>query len=212
MAKYGSTVRRSFEASGVESGCDIELPGLADAQSIVAVPAMAMGQLIGVLAVEAREPISFDETDQQLLAVVATLLANAVETDRARETEADPTVPTAAPPTAPTDGEAVTRVRCYAQDGSVFFDDDYLIKGVAGRILAALLRAHLDDGRVDFTNRELRLDPSLGLPEYRANLESRLILLKRRLDERDAPVRIEKTGRGRFRLRVAGRAELVVAE
>jgi hypothetical protein len=208
MAKYGSTVRRSFEASGVDSGRDIALPGLPDAQSLVAVPAMAMGQLIGVLSVEERAPVAFDETDAQLLAVVATLVANAVEADRVREAEAEPVTPAAAAPVAAPEVEAVTRVRCFAQDGSVFVDDDYLIKGVAGRILAALLRAHLDEGRIDFTNRELRLDPSLGLPEYRANLESRLILLKRRLDERGAPVRVEKTGRGRFRLHVGGRIEL----
>jgi hypothetical protein len=73
---------------------------------------------------------------------------------------------------------------------------------VAGRILWALLGHHAAEGRTEFTNREIRLDPTLELPEFRDNFESRLILLKRRLDERSAPIRIEKTGRGRFRLQI----------
>ena len=77
-------------------------------------------------------------------------------------------------------------------------------------MLWVLLRQHERENRIDFTNKEVRLDQSLELPEFRDNLESRLILLKRRLDERDALVRIEKTGRGRFRLHVDG--ELLLEE
>jgi hypothetical protein len=93
-------------------------------------------------------------------------------------------------------------VRHYAADDSVFVDDDYVIKGVAGAILAKLVGCFLDNGRTEFSNRELRLDPTLGLPDVSDNLEARLILLERRLKERRAPLRIDKTGRGRFRLHV----------
>ena len=95
-------------------------------------------------------------------------------------------------------------MRFFAVDGSTFLDDEYLSKGVAGRILWSLLGHYDREGRTECTNKEGRLDPTLELPDFRDNLESRLILLKRRLVEREAPLRIEKTGRGRFRLLVDG--------
>lgn len=94
-------------------------------------------------------------------------------------------------------------LRYYPVDGSVFLDHDYLIKGVAGAILWKLACEHAQRGRSDFSTRELRLARAeLRLPEVQDNLESRLLLLKRRLAERDAPVQIERTGRGRLRLAV----------
>jgi len=213
MTKYSSTVRRSIEHhEGVVPGREVPLPGLPGVQSILAVPAQAFGELVGVLVVESEEDVAFDDSDQRRIEVVASLVGSAVEVVRSRARN-DAGTSGAAPVRQPgADRAASTLVRFFPVDGSTFIDGDYLIKGVAGRILWALLQANDADGRTEFTNREVRLDPSLELPEFRDNFESRLILLKRRLDERAAPVRIEKTGRGRFRLVVATPLRLETVE
>ena len=104
---------------------------------------------------------------------------------------------------APAPPEVTTRFRHVPLDGSTFLDGDYLVKGVAGRILWSLVSQYITDGRTEFTNRELRLDPTLELPGFKDYLESRLIRLTRRPDERSAPIQLRKTGRGRFRIDVA---------
>jgi adenylate cyclase len=202
VRKYARAVRASYEAEGtVGPGSEIPMPGLERAEAQLAVPAMAMGRLVGVLMVESDVQIAFDEEDEAILAVVAGMLASAIEIDLVRErTEVGESDAPARSPAQRPGAVPVTQVRFFAVDGSVFLGADYLIKGVAGRILWSLLNQYESEGREEFTNREVRLDPTLDLPEFRDNLESRLILLKRRLDERCAPVRIEKTGRGRFRL------------
>lgn len=203
MRKYSRTVRTSFEEgrAGGPSGAHIDLPDMPDVQSCIAVPAMALGQLLGVLAVESPRPVAFGPADEAALQVVATLVASALEAERAQDRLASPE-PGAVTPPAPLATGPATRVRFYEVDGSTFLDGEYLIKGVAGRLLWALLGHHEREGRTEFTNREMRLDPSLDLPAFRDNFESRLILLKRRLDERAAPIRIEKTTRGCFRLAI----------
>lgn len=200
--KYASRVRRSFEDEGhVGPGNEIPVPELEDVQSRIAVPAQARGQLVGVLVVESPLPVAFDDDDEAALRMIAAMVASAVEIDRAGD-DAGLRARTPAPPPGSTPEGPAARLRFFAVDGSVFVDNEYLIRGVAGRILWSLCNQHVTDGRVDFTNKEVRLDPSLDLPGFRDNLDTRLILLKRRLDERDAPIRLEKTGRGRFRLDV----------
>ena len=63
--------------------------------------------------------------------------------------------------------------------------------------------------RADTPLRNLhKLEPLLRLPDVTDNLEARLILLQRRLQEHGPHLRIEKTGRGRFRLMVERPVEL----
>jgi hypothetical protein len=107
----------------------------------------------------------------------------------------------------PTGATAV--IRRYTADNSIFIDDDYLIKGVAGAIFWKLLRDYAGGRRNDFTNKELKLDAALKLPALSENLEARLILLERRLAERTNFMRIEKTGRGRFRLAIRRPVQLM---
>lgn len=213
--KYSSSIRRQYERSGADvAGAGMDLPSRADAESLLAVPVQALGQLVGVIVVESPQPIAYGATDEQLLVTVGAVLAQAVDHLRALDRLEDeqarvPRGPDAEAAPAVAAGDPVA-VRFYEGDGSTFVDGEYLIRGVAGRILWALLGHHEREGRVDFTNKELRLDPSLDLPGFKDNLESRLLLLKRRLDERGAPVRLVKTGRGCFRMDVAAPLRLEV--
>ncbi len=202
VRKYARAVGRAFADQGIGPGHDIPMPLLTDIQSRVAVPAMALGHLVGVLVAESPEPVAFDENDEATLGVVAALVAGAVEGERTRAAGAAIPESRSAPLAQVATGRGTTRIRHFSIDGSTFVDGDYLIRGVAGRILWALLGQYEAEGRVEFSNREVRLHPALELPEFRDNFENRLILLKRRLVERNVPIRIEKNGRGRFRIEV----------
>lgn len=91
----------------------------------------------------------------------------------------------------------------YPRDGSVFLDTHYLIKGVAGALFWKLAREHQRNGRSEFSLRELRLaGHELRLPEVQDNLSARMLLLQRRLTAREAPLHIEKIGRGRIRVQL----------
>jgi adenylate cyclase len=84
----------------------------------------------------------------------------------------------------------------------------YVVKGVPGRILRKIVYAYLSNGRCEFTNKEIRLDSTLQLPDFKDNLETRLILLRRRIEERCDFLQIVSTGRGRFRFNVKRRLKL----
>jgi adenylate cyclase len=105
------------------------------------------------------------------------------------------------------DGCAIRIVR-HPFDHSVFVNQLYVIKGIAGRLLMHMLRRHRADGQQDFTNCELRLAMTGALPVLKANIETRLLLHRRSLDALQLQIRMHHTGRGRLHLDVHGRTEL----
>lgn len=206
---YGRMVREQAERGGLGGLLDtrIPLPGLARPASQMALPIQARGRILGVLFVESPQDLRFSYDDEDALAILAARTGLALQ-DLETVPEAEEAVPDP-PPQAAAAGERPLVVRHFTEDDSVFLDGDYLIKGVAGSILWAMVRDHVEQGRTAFSNRELRLDPRIRLPDLSDNLEARLVLLGRRLVERGACLRMEKTGRGRFQLRVGRPLELV---
>jgi hypothetical protein len=217
---YGRAIRDSAAAGGLSGLLDTEipLPGLSDSRSQLAVPIVVGNCLSAILYVEDVVDRRFGYDDEDALVAVAALLGPTIRgMQELAESAADPAprrgaAPGAAHPSngppAPAAGPPLA-VRHYRADDSVFLGDDYLIKGVAGAILWKLLSDFKREGRTEFTNRELRLDAAIRLPDITDNLEARLILLQRRMAERTPYLGLEKTGRGRFRFCVRRPVELI---
>lgn len=204
--RYGRAIRASVHRAGQGRALspEIPLPGLVDAQSQLALPLVAGDRLVGVIAVESRTPAAFQEWHEAFLEIIASQVALAIENIVRRGREAEAAEPPRDAPVASSRPSALPGKRrkfvFYPNDDCVFVDDEYLVRNVPGKILWRLLTAHQASGRTDFTNRELRLDTSLGLPAVRDNLESRLVLLRKRLEQKCPQLALVSTGRGLFRL------------
>jgi hypothetical protein len=212
---YAYAARSRAEAHGLATEeLRIPLPGLASPASQLGVPLLARGDLVGVLVLESETPYRFHEDDRATVELLGSYLALAIQNAMLREAEPeetpsapDPPPPSAAPAVTP--GRARHEVAYYQGDDCVLVDGEYLIRGLPARILWKLLSAWQREGRGEFTNRELRLDKSLQLPEYKDNLETRLLLLRRRLDEKVPAIRLVPRARGRFALELAADLSLV---
>ncbi|HVA95452.1 MAG TPA: GAF domain-containing protein [Candidatus Dormibacteraeota bacterium] len=183
---------------------EIPLPGLPNVRSQLILPLVVGENLQGVLCLQDQFPGRFLATEERVLQIAARHLAVAISNIRA-----------ASPPShkvALRNKRALSKrcsvVKHYKSDDSIFIDDAYLIKGIPGRLLWKLLQAFVGTGRMAFTNKEIRLDADLRLPDIKDNLETRLILLRRRLDERCEFVRLVHAGRGQLQLEVGRRLTL----
>jgi adenylate cyclase len=198
---YTHAVRESAVLDRTPVEQVIPLPQLPSVESQLVTPMLAYHELVGVLCFQSEKIGAFRAADECVAAILANQVAVAMATLRKADAEAPET-------TEPAPARAI-EVKHYEEDDSVFLDNEYLIKGVAGGILWRLLKNHEEQGRTEFSNREIRLDQTLDLPDIKDNLEARLILLRKRLEERCDYVRIEKTSRGRFRLDVQRPLKLV---
>jgi len=199
---YNKTVRDNLLKSdpAIELETEIPFAGLAEPHSQIAVPICLRDTLLGVLYADSPQDLRFTYEDEDAFVALAEYLAIGIQ--RLHEAHDSVQILTQHEKPAPQQAVSADIIRHFTANDSIFLNDEYLIKGVAGAILWKLLKAVIDEQRAEFSNRELRLDPAIGLPEIGDNLEARLVLLQKRLRERCDYLRIEKTGRGRFSLKI----------
>ena len=214
---YAYAVQKQASAQGL---CPrehrIALPGLAAPDSQLGVPLINRGELIGVLCVESEQPYRFHEEDKTAIELLGGYIAIAIHSMLLRE-RAEPVVDAPAVAAVPAPTRAPVRrpkgptreVAYYTADECILVDGEYLIRSLPAKIFWKLLNTRQVEGRLEFTNRELRLDKSLNLPEWKDNLESRLLLLRRRLEQKCPDLRIVPKARGRFVLQFGSDVVLV---
>lgn len=216
---YANAVKQRAEQAGLcASQQRIAMPGLQSPASQLGVPLLVRGELVGVLCIESETPYRFHEEDKASIELLGSYLAIAIQNmqlQESAEAAADPasvTMPALEQGAKAPAPLAVHEVTYYRSDETILVDGDYLIRGLPARILWKLLALHAAEGRTEFTNRELRLDKTLNLPGYKDNLETRLLLLRRRLDQKCPDMRLVPSARGRFTLCLASAIRLAEKE
>ena len=207
--------QQASDPAAVVIGRRIPMPGLAQPESQLGIPLLVRGELVGVLCLESEVPYRFHEEDKQSIEVLGSFVAIAVQNMQLQERSAADAAPepvVSAPPAteAPPPETGRLEIAYYQSDECVLVDGEYLIRSLPAKILWKLLTVHRETGRTEFTNRELRLDKSLNLPEWKDNLESRLLLLRRRLQQKCPAIRIAPRARGRFALELCRDVDLQV--
>ena len=206
---YALAVRKRAQEAGQQRiDARIALPGMANPESQLGVPLVVRGELIGVLCIESEIQYRFHEEDKTSIEMLGTYLALAIQNMQLHERADAADAAEASAGTAPADtrreaAATAHAVAFYPKEECIMVDGEYLIRSLPARILWKLLTTRERDGRHEFTNRELRLDKSLNLPEWKDNLETRLLLLRRRLEQKCPDIRIAPRGRGRFALEVS---------
>jgi adenylate cyclase len=208
---YALAMHRAAQGGGTGDLRRIPVPGLANPESQLGVPLLVRGELVGVLCIESEVSYRFHEEDKTSIELLGSYLAIAIQNMQLHERAAD-----ALPETSPAVPVAVTHhpvgrgsvgarrdVVYYGADECILVDGEYLIRSLPARILWRILTVYDSTGRAEFTNRELRLDKSLKLPEWKDNLESRLLLLRRRLEQKCPDIRLIPRARGRFALELS---------
>lgn len=199
VRRFGAAIQAALDDE--QRTRSIPLPGLDGVMSQIATPICIRKKTLGVVFVESRKRLAFGSDDEIFLEIIAREVGSAItlcEGTIAMEFASGSGTNTAQ------HNVATFRVAHHAFDDSVFIEDAYIIKGLAGRLLMFILETYHRDGRKDFSNREFRLSEAMRLPDFKDNLETRLLLLRRRLEEKQTAVRLKHIGRGQLRLEIAG--------
>src|SRR5262249_14827716 len=159
--RIGAICRTTHCGPAPGAAAEVPLPGLKRPQSCVAIPLLWHGELVGVLAAESEKIDAFSEADEWWLGILGNQVAPAVREMRQRDDLAEPT---SDQPALPAIRHGTRRFTLYREAETIFVDGEYLTRYVPAQILWRLLQLHAREGRTEFTNRELRIDPSLRLP------------------------------------------------
>ena len=77
--RYGRAIRREAAGGSCQLQPEIPLPGLPDAQSVLAIPLTIGERLIGVIAAEDRDPMRFSEWHEAYLEILANQIALGID-------------------------------------------------------------------------------------------------------------------------------------